>query len=104
MLIVDGHYDHMILLFLDNMERYRIIVILLSLHSTYQLLPLDIWLFLPLNKTYLKELSDFMMKHQNFISISKKMFYLFLKGNRKYLLSKKILSLYGEQLIYSFII
>lgn len=52
---------------------------ILTLYPTHQLQFLDVGLFLPLSKAYLKELLDFMMKVQGFVSISKRMFYVFFK-------------------------
>ncbi len=77
MLIVDKHYSHVNLLFLDYLERHWIIVLILLLYTTHQLQRLDVALFLPLSKAYSKELLDFIMKSQGFVSMSKKIFYLF---------------------------
>ena len=79
LLIVDGHCSHVNLSFLDYAERHRIIVLILPPHSTHRLQPLDVGLFSPLSKAYSKELSDFMMKGQGFVSMSKRMFYPFFK-------------------------
>lgn len=49
------------------------------LHIDYNHWTLDVGLFSPLSKAYSKELSDFMMKGQGFISMTKRMFYPFFK-------------------------
>ena len=65
--------------FLNYAEKHQIDLLVLPPHSTYWLQLLDVGLFSPLSKVYLKELSDFLMKGQGFVSMSKKMFYLFFK-------------------------
>ena len=49
------------------------------LHIDYNHWTLDVGLFSPLRKAYSKELSDFIMKGQGFVSMTKRMFYPFYK-------------------------
>lgn len=79
MLIVNRHCSHINLFFLDYVKEYRIIVLILPPHFTHQLQSLDIDLFSIFHKVYSKELLDFIMKDQEFISMNKRMFYPFFK-------------------------
>ena len=79
LLIVDGHCSYVNLSFLDYVKKHQIIILILPPHFTYWLQSLDIGLFSPFSKSYSKKLLDFIMKDQGFISMSKRMFYLFFK-------------------------
>lgn len=61
-------------------DKHRIIVLVLPPHSTHRLQPLDVGLFSPLSRAYSKEISDYFMKGQGFVSMSKRSFYWFFKG------------------------
>lgn len=79
LLIVDWHWSYINFFFLNYSKKYQIIVLILSPHSTHRLQLLGVALFLPFSKVYFKELSDFMMKGLEFVSISQRMFYSFFK-------------------------
>ena len=55
LLIVDGHSSHVNLKFLDRADRHRIIIMILLLHSTHRLQPLDVGLFQPIAIEYSKQ-------------------------------------------------
>lgn len=77
--LFDGHCSHVNLSFFYYADKNRIIVLVLPPHSTHRLQPLDVGLFSPLSRAYLKEISDYMYKSQGFISMSKRLFYEFFK-------------------------
>ena len=77
MLIVDKHCIDVNLSFFNYSKRHWIIVLILSSHYIYQLQLWNVDLFLSFSKAISKELLDFMMKGQEFVSISKRIFYQF---------------------------
>lgn len=79
LLLVDGHCSCVNLSFFDYADKHRIIILVLPPHSTHRLQPLDVGLFSPLSRAYSKEISDYFMKGQGFVSMSKRSFYGFFK-------------------------
>ena len=79
LLLVDSHCSHVNLSFFEYANKHRIIVLILPPHSTHRLQPLDVGLFSPLSRAYSKEISDYFMKGQGFVSLSKRLFYGFFK-------------------------
>ena len=75
LLLVDGHSSHVNLAFLEYAIANRIVVLVLPPHSTHRLQPLDIGLFGPLSKTYDRQIQDFMLEYQGFVSLTKRDFY-----------------------------
>lgn len=87
-MIVDGHFSHVNLSFIDYIERYCIIVLVLPPHAIHQLQLLDVDLFSLFSKAFSEELSDFIIKVQGFVSMTKKIFYPFFKKAWKALFTK----------------
>ena len=75
LLIVDGHSSHINLEFLIAANRLHICVLILPPHSTHQLQPLDLVLFLPLSTAYQVNLDAWMNKSMGLTSFSKRFFW-----------------------------
>jgi len=57
--------------FIDYCDRHRILLIILPLHSTHTLQPLDVVLFKPLSQAYSNELTNHLHKAQGLVPIKK---------------------------------
>ena len=75
LLIVDGHSSHMNLKFIDKCDNLRILLLLLSSHSTHRLQPLDVYLFAPLATFYTNGLNRLMFDSLGMINMSKRAFW-----------------------------
>jgi DDE superfamily endonuclease len=62
LLIVNGHLSHLNMAFLKLTDSLRILILVLSPHTTYHLQPLDVDLFGPLAKAYTKRLDAYTYK------------------------------------------
>jgi hypothetical protein len=71
LLILDGHGSHVMMEFIDYCDCHRILLIILPLHSTHTLQPLDVVLFKPLSQAYSNELTNHLHKAQGLIAIKK---------------------------------
>ncbi len=79
LLLVDGYYSHINLFFFNYADKHWIIVLVLPPYSTHCLQPRDVGLFSPLSQVYSKEILDYFMEDQGFVSMSKQLFYGFFK-------------------------
>jgi hypothetical protein len=79
LLIVDGHSSHVNLEFINFCNQHRILVLILPLHSTYRLQPLDVGLFQPLSTAYSAELDNLTAKSGGIVSMKKRMFWSIFK-------------------------
>ncbi len=78
LLIVNEHYCPVSIFFIYNVERYYIIVLGLVLHFI-SLQLLDVILFLSFTKCLFKKLLNIMINVQHFVTIMKRIFYLFFE-------------------------
>jgi hypothetical protein len=74
LLIVDGHNSHVNMRFINYCDQNRIILAILSPHSTHRLQPLDVSVFRPLADYYSQEIDRFIANAQGLVSISKRHF------------------------------
>lgn len=79
LLIVDKYFNYINLFFIDYKKRNCIMMLVLSFRFSYQLKLYDNSLLLPLNKAHSKKWSNFIMKSQGFVSMTKNIFYLCFK-------------------------
>ncbi len=75
LLILDGHGSHITKQFIKFCDANRILLAILSPHSTHTLQPLDIGLFGPLAAAYKQELQKLFYKGQGLTSITKRDFF-----------------------------
>jgi hypothetical protein len=75
LLIVDGHSSHINLEFLNTCDRLRILVLILSPHSTHKLQPCDVGCFLYLATYYSQKVTNILHKSAGLVSITKRMFW-----------------------------
>jgi hypothetical protein len=80
MLIVDGHSSHVNMEFIDWADRHGIIVMILPLHTTHRLQPLDVGLFQPLGTNYSLELEKLIADGESRVSMSKSFFWRMFKA------------------------
>jgi hypothetical protein len=74
LLIVDGHSSHVNMKFIEWADAQRIILLILPLHSTHRLQPLDVSLFSPLSIAYSKQITQLIFDSLGLVSISKRHF------------------------------
>jgi hypothetical protein len=74
---VDDHNNHINMRFINYYDQNRILLAILSPHSTHRLQSLDIDLFEPLAEYYHQEINRFVANIQEFVSISKRYFWNF---------------------------
>jgi hypothetical protein len=77
LLILDGHRSHITKEFFEYCDRHRILLIILPLHSTHTLQPLDVGLCKPLSQAYSNELTNYLHKAQGLLPIKKGDFFPF---------------------------
>jgi DDE superfamily endonuclease len=75
LLIVDRHLSHLNMAFLKLADSLRILILVLSPHTTHRLQPLDVGLFGPLAKAYTKRLDVYTYKGLGWISMTKRLFW-----------------------------
>lgn len=80
LLLVDGYSSHVNLDFLDYIDKNQIIILVLSPYAIYRLQPYNIGVFSSLSKVYFLEISNYFALGQSFVSMSKRLFYRFLKN------------------------
>jgi hypothetical protein len=74
LLIVDGYSSHINMAFINKCWELRIVLVILPLHLTYRLQPLDVVLFGLLELVYSQELNDWQAKSLGITSIKKRNF------------------------------
>jgi hypothetical protein len=75
LLIVDGHYNHFNMAFIDYANRHRILLVILPPHSTHRLQFLDIALFSPLANYYTQKLDRLIFEGQGLSRMIKRQFW-----------------------------
>jgi hypothetical protein len=61
--------------FLNYATSYKIIILVLPLHSTHRLQPLDVGIFQPLATAYLKQLNKLTFEGQGYVSMKQRHFF-----------------------------
>ena len=79
LLLADGHSSHVNLEFINYCDQNRILLLILPLHTTHRLQPLDIGLFQPLSTAYSAELDNITAKSAGIVSMKKRMFWSVFK-------------------------
>ena len=74
LMIVDGHFSHINLRFINSAEQHGIFILVLPSHSTHRLQPLDVNCFLPLATDYGVELNNWLYKGLSYTSLTKRDF------------------------------
>ena len=74
-MLVDGYNSHINMQFVEECDKFRIILIILPPHSTHRLQPLDVGLFSPLSTKYTNELNKLMFNSLGLIDMSKRVFW-----------------------------
>ncbi len=72
---MDGHSSHVNMAFLNKYDELRILVLILSPHSTHRLQPLDVGLFQPLSIAYSQEVNHFLTNSLGMVSMMKRRFW-----------------------------
>ena len=75
LLLVDRHFSYMNMQFIKLVDCLQILVMILPLHSTHCLQPLDVGLFQLLATAYTNKLNSLMYKSIGMVSMSKRMFW-----------------------------
>jgi hypothetical protein len=79
LLLVDGYSSHINIEFIVWADRHRIIIIILPLHTTHRLQPLDVDMFQALSTVYLKQVDDLLDKGIRKVYMLKRFFYKMFK-------------------------
>ncbi len=88
--------------FLNKCDELKILVLILPLHSTHQLQPLDIRLFQPLSTAYSQEINNFLMNSLRMVSITKRRFWsLFSPAWERAFTEDNIKSVFAKASIWS---
>ena len=74
LLIVDGHSSHLNMTFLKLADSLRILILVLPSHTTHRLQSLDVGLFGPLTKAYIKRLDVYIHEGLRWVSMTKRLF------------------------------
>ena len=75
LLIVDGHSSHVNMKFIMWVDKHRIIIAIIPLHSTHQLQLLDMGFFQPLATAYSKEITKLMSEGYGLVCMTKRIFW-----------------------------
>ena len=75
LLILDGHSSHINMQFIQLADSFKILLCILSPHTTHRLQPFDVSLFGPLQQKYLEHLDNFSFDGLGWVSMTKRMFY-----------------------------
>ena len=79
LLIVNRHLSHVNMAFIEWADLHSIILLILFLHTTHCLQPLDVRLFQPLSTNYFLELNQLMNNEAGHVSMSKSFFFSMFK-------------------------
>ena len=79
LLVVDGHFSHVNMRFIDICDKHRIILAILSSHSTHRLQPLDLKIFSPLSTAYSQEIDRTIQSSCGFTRLTKRSFWFMFK-------------------------
>ena len=74
LLIVDEHSSHVNMKFINKCDELKILLLILSSHTTHRLQPLNVSLFSPLASYYTNDLNELMFNLLGLVSMSKKIF------------------------------
>lgn len=75
LLLVDSHSNHINMKFIDYADRNRIILVVLPLHSTHRLQPLDVGIFSSLSNAYSQEIDNLIRTSLGFVRMTKRSFW-----------------------------
>lgn len=101
LLIVNDHSSHVNIKFIDWADRYEIIILILSPHTTHKLQPLNVGLFQPLSTAYSQEQNKLMILLKRLVLMIKRFFYPMFLGHFELFSLKTIFNTRGSKQKYS---
>ena len=100
---MDGHGSHVMLPFLEQAHKHRILVAVYPPHTTHRLQPLDVGCFAPLATYYSQNLERFTVNSEGFTKLQKSdFFHLFFPAWQKVFMEKNVASSWREVGLFPF--